>query len=187
MDATNSVNIDTSPVLEDGAETTEKAIPSGHTKRKWKLRMRPVDDDEDQDWWAASTAIPLLAATTGPLANVMSIAALVSPWRNNYDPAFPGIDAKSVGFPDPKWCLGLNGASLACGCIGNIFLLFNFTQKVRYIVALPMTIILWYIATGIVSHTRLHPHEIGKSTRFVSLMSFKRGVARVSIKTYNIW
>ena len=34
-----------------------------------------------RDWWFASTAIPLLAATIGPLANVLSIAALVSKWR----------------------------------------------------------------------------------------------------------
>ncbi len=48
-------------------------------------------------------------------------------------------------------CIALNAASLACGFAGNIFLLFNFTRRIRYIVALPMTIILWYFATGIVS------------------------------------
>jgi potassium channel subfamily K len=32
--------------------------------------------------------------------------------------------------------------------MGNIFLLFNFTQRVRYIIALPATILLWYLATG---------------------------------------
>ena len=121
-------------------------------KRKWKFQLRPDDDDQPQDWWFCSTAIPLLAATSGPLANVMSIAALVTSWRNNYNPANPGIDEDSVGFPDPRWCLGLNGASLACGFIGNIFLLFNFTRRIRYIVALPVTIILWYFATGIVCH-----------------------------------
>ncbi len=113
------------------------------------FHFRPDDDGEPHDWWFCSTAIPLLAATTGPLANVMSIAALVTSWRNEYDPAFPNVDAQSKGFPDPKWCLGLNGASLACGFIGNIFLLFNFTRRVRYIVALPATIICWYLATGI--------------------------------------
>ncbi len=118
-------------------------------RRKWMFHLRPDDDGEPQDWWFCSTAIPLLAATTGPLANVMSIAALVTSWRNEYDPAFPNVDAQSKGFPDPKWCLGLNGASLACGFIGNIFLLFNFTRRVRYIVALPATIIFWYFATGI--------------------------------------
>ena len=113
--------------------------------------MRPDDDDEDQDWWFASTAIPLLAATMGPLANVMSIAALVTPWRNNYAAGNLGVDELSMGFDDPTWVLGLNGASLACGFIGNLFLLLNFTKRVRYILALPMTIILWYLATGIVS------------------------------------
>jgi len=127
-----------------------QTLPEKHKRRKfWKLSPRPIDDDEPQDWWFCSTAIPLLAATTGPLANVMSIAALVTSWRNNYDPIAPGVDAQSTGFPDPKWCLGLNGASLACGFIGNLFLLFNFTQRIRYIVALPVTIILWYFATGI--------------------------------------
>ena len=119
-------------------------------KQKWKFHLRPDDDDQPQDWWFCSTAIPLLAATTGPLANVMSIAALVTSWRNKYNPVNPGIDADSTGFPDPRWCLGLNGASLACGFIGNIFLLFNFTRRIRYIVALPVTIVLWYFATGIV-------------------------------------
>lgn len=132
--------------------TDEPAEPEVLGKQKWKFHLRPDDDDQPQDWWFCSTAIPLLAATTGPLANVMSIAALVTSWRNNYDPANPGIDADSTGFPDPRWCLGLNGASLACGFAGNIFLLFNFTRRIRYIVALPVTIVLWYFATGIVCH-----------------------------------
>ena len=121
------------------------------TKQLWRFRLRPDDDDEPQDWWFASTAIPLLAATTGPLANVMSISALITSWRCRFDPAYPEQDAKAIGFPDPRWCIGLNGASLACGFAGNMFLLLNFTQRVRYILALPMTIILWYFATGLVS------------------------------------
>lgn len=91
-----------------------KSPPQLQEKKKrrkfWKFRPRAVEDDEPQDWWFCSTAIPLLAATTGPLANVMSIAALVTSWRNNYVPGFPGVDEDSIGFPDPKWCLGLNGA-----------------------------------------------------------------------------
>lgn len=133
--------------------TTEPPVPEIQEKQKRRtFHLRPDDDGQPQDWWFCSTAIPLLAATTGPLANVMSIAALVTSWRNNYDLASPGIDSESTGFPDPRWCLGLNGASLACGFAGNIFLLFNFTRRVRYIVALPVTIILWYFATGIVCH-----------------------------------
>lgn len=104
---------------------------SSRTLWRWRFRMRPEDDDEDQDWWFASTAIPLLAATTGPLANVMSIAALITPWRANYQVGRLGQDLYAVGFPDPRWCIALNAASLACGFIGNIFLLFNFTRRIR--------------------------------------------------------
>lgn len=141
------------PKPEERHDTPTKLLePAGtSTRHLWKFRMRPDDDDEPQDWWFASTAIPLLAATFGPLANVMSIAALITSWRNNYDSRNPGVDALSVGFKDPHWCVALNAASLVCGFVGNVFLLFNFTRRVRYIVALPATIILWYFATGIVS------------------------------------
>jgi potassium channel subfamily K len=68
-------------------------------------------------WWFASTAIPLLAATIGPLSNVLSIAALVTPWRVTLpnDGALPeGIDDAGVGITDPKWyvCLRLSSPSL---------------------------------------------------------------------------
>lgn len=105
---------------------------------------------KSRDWWFASTGIPLLAATLGPMANVFSIAALVSPWRAMYtDPLL--IDDTAIGYPDANWCVVLNAVSLAFGFGGNFFLLFNFTQAVRYIVALPVTIILWFFATGILT------------------------------------
>ncbi len=46
-------------------------------------------------------------------------------------------------------CIALNATSLACGFIGNLFLLFNFTRSIRYVISLPATIILFYFATGI--------------------------------------
>ncbi|CZR62243.1 related to potassium channel [Phialocephala subalpina] len=117
-----------------------------------KFRLRGKTDDLPQDWWFASTAIPLLAATIGPLANVLSIAALVSKWRvtlpNNG--ALPeGTDDAGVDIADPHWEVILNAISLACGFFGNFCLLLNFTRRIRYIVALPATIISWYFATGI--------------------------------------
>ncbi|KAL6719895.1 Potassium channel [Lecanora helva] len=159
-DTTGGSDASTSTLQREQRNPTQipEEQPKKH-RRKWKFHLRPDDDEEPQDWWFCSTAIPLLAATTGPLANVLSIAALVTSWRNKYDPAHPGVDSESVGFPDPKWCLGLNGASLACGFIGNIFLLFNFTRRVRYIVALPVTIILWYFATGILMGITISMNE----------------------------
>ncbi|CAG8909114.1 unnamed protein product [Penicillium egyptiacum] len=116
-----------------------------------QFHMRPPEDDEPQSWWIASTAIPLVAATTGPLANVMSIVALVVPWRSkilSYEDSAAG-NLIQEGYPDPRWTTSLNVVSLCCGIVGNMFLLFNFTQIVRYIIALPVTIILWFIAAGI--------------------------------------
>ncbi|OBT51846.1 hypothetical protein VE04_08010 [Pseudogymnoascus sp. 24MN13] len=120
---------------------------------KRKACRPQLEKDEKQDWWFASTVIPLLAAFAGPIANVLSIAALVTYWRNNYSPAAPGNDEDSVGFPDPPWCIALKSVSLACGIAGNISLLLNFTRRIRYIVVLPITIISWYFAAGILTST----------------------------------
>lgn len=135
-----------------------------HSHRKHrevpKLRFRAADDDLPTDWWFASTAIPLLAATFAPMANMISIEALVVPWRNNViDPDNRVYyQATSVGYPDPSWCIDLNIASLVCGFVGNLFLLLNFTKRVRYIVALPATIILFYISAGILTGITLSMH-----------------------------
>lgn len=98
------------------------------------------------------------------MANVFSIAALVTSWRMCLVPSvstpadaaiciYSGgdlvLDQAGFHYPDPRWCYYMNVASLVVGFVGNIFLLFNFTNRVRYIIALPVTIIMWYFATGI--------------------------------------
>jgi potassium channel subfamily K len=133
--------------------------------------MRPPEDDEPQFWWIASTAIPLVAAAAGPLANVMSIVALVMPWRSKIIDRIEGPAGNWIqeGYDDPHWygpsgsgntvdiadrvdrIIAMNAVSLVCGVVGNVFLLFNFTTFVRYIIALPVTIVSWFLATGIVS------------------------------------
>jgi hypothetical protein len=45
-------------------------------------------------------------------------------------------------------CYWINVASLICGFMGNLFLLLNFTQRIRYIIALPATIVFWYLSSG---------------------------------------
>jgi potassium channel subfamily K len=113
-----------------------------------------------------------MAATLGPLANVSSIAALVTSWRQtNFVDGAHVPDFEGVTFPDPKWyvrsrkvggdfcywvmidaeivrCYWINVASLICGFLGNLFLLLNFTQRIRYIIALPTTIVFWYLSSG---------------------------------------
>ena len=66
-----------------------------------------------RSWWFASTAIPLLAATIGPMANVMSIAALVSPWRvslPNNGELPEGADDNGIGIEDPRWCVSFTSS-----------------------------------------------------------------------------
>ncbi|KAF7173156.1 hypothetical protein CNMCM5623_005375 [Aspergillus felis] len=132
--------------------------PSDHPRRQsfreWlrgQFHLRPPDDDEPQDWWLASTAVPLVAAATGPLANVMSIVALVMPWRCHifFDQKDSLGNPLQVGFSDPRWCIALNATSLALGILGNAFLLCNFTRIIRYIVALPASIICWSASTAL--------------------------------------
>jgi len=84
--------------------------------RWWKFTLRPWNDENEADWWFAGTAIPLIAATVGPLANVLSIAALVTSWRmclvdgvNAAICPWDGDSTSIVGdlyghaFPDPTW------------------------------------------------------------------------------------
>lgn len=89
-----------------GSSDSESTRPHSlwHSLRG-NFHLRPPDDDEPQDWWIASTAIPLVAATAAPLANVMSIVALVMPWRNNVDYGTVSSSGGPVqqGFPDPHW------------------------------------------------------------------------------------
>ncbi|KAJ5246622.1 hypothetical protein N7468_001605 [Penicillium chermesinum] len=132
-------------------EATKADQASLWRRFKGNFQMRPPEDDEPQSWWIASTAIPLVAAAAGPLANVMSIVALVMPWRSRIISRSTGPAGNWVqeGYDDPHWSTGMNAASLVCGVVGNIFLLLNFTQAVRYIIALPVTIILWFLAPAI--------------------------------------
>ncbi|KAI1264222.1 hypothetical protein F5Y18DRAFT_428310 [Xylariaceae sp. FL1019] len=92
------------------------------------LKLRGKQDDLPRNWWFASTAVPLIAATQGPFSNVLS---------------------NGRELQDPQWELALNGVSLACGFAGNFLLLLHFVGRVRYIIALPLSIILWLLASGI--------------------------------------
>lgn len=138
-------------IQESSREATYKTQDGDSRPNHWKI-WRKRTGGLDPGWWFASTGIPLLAATLGPLANISSIAALVTSWRqDNYLDGVFVADLYGVPYADPRWCYWLNAVSLICGFLGNIFLLFNFTQKIRYIIALPATIAFWYISSGLLT------------------------------------
>ncbi|KAK0712228.1 hypothetical protein B0T21DRAFT_427200 [Apiosordaria backusii] len=117
-----------------------------------RIKLRGRSDNLPQKWWFASTAIPLIAATIGPFSNVLSIVSLVSPWRltlpDNGVPSSDnhGSDDAAWGIPDPKWEIIPNIFSIIFGFLGHLFLLLNFTRRVRYIVALPLSIQFWLLS-----------------------------------------
>ncbi|KAK4202840.1 hypothetical protein QBC40DRAFT_338077 [Triangularia verruculosa] len=117
-----------------------------------RIKLRGRSDNLPQKWWFASTAIPLIAATIGPFSNVLSIVSLVSPWRltlpDNGTPFSDnrGSDDAAWGIPDPKWEIIPNIFSIIFGFLGHLFLLLNFTRRVRYIVALPLSILFWLLS-----------------------------------------
>ena len=64
------------------------------------------------------------------------------------------------------------------GFVGNFALLLNFTRRIRYIVALPVTIFCWYIATSIVSlpnvtALRTHAYSISQLIGIMVTMNEK--------------
>ncbi|KAF9465687.1 hypothetical protein BDZ94DRAFT_1214030, partial [Collybia nuda] len=110
-----------------------------------------VDEDEEEvgffqpkRWWFTSTAFPLIAGTFGPLANLFSVCALVQTWRVSIPPGM--TEAQGLRIKDPPWLLALNSVSLALALLANVLLLLNFAHRIRYSIAQPLTITLWYLA-----------------------------------------
>ncbi|ODQ66856.1 voltage-gated potassium channel, partial [Nadsonia fulvescens var. elongata DSM 6958] len=87
-------------------------------------------------WYMVSVHFPLIAASCGPLANMLAVVALVDPWKVETDVS---QSRKSV-HRDLVWILSCNGVSLFCGCLANISLLLNFSGRVRYNVSQAISI-----------------------------------------------
>ena len=89
-------------------------------------------------WYFISSYFPLICACLGPIANMLSVIALIVHWKVKID--------NSKLIPDEKYLLILNSLSLAFGIIGNVSLLMNFSKAVRYLVAQIISITCWIIA-----------------------------------------
>ena len=92
-------------------------------------------------WFLISSYFPLIAACLGPLANMISIIALIQHWRQ--DPT------TEVLIPDPHSVLVMNALSLALGIIGNISLLMNFSRSVKYLITQCVSICAWFCASAL--------------------------------------
>ncbi|KAK6354779.1 Potassium channel [Orbilia brochopaga] len=115
-------------------------------------------------WWFAAKGIPLVAATIGPLANLTSVAALVSPWRANLPTKGENAYDERFGTPflDPSWVIGINAGSLFFGVIGNFFLMCNYSRRLRYVIAMPFTILGWFLSSGMLASIMIATHVYHK-------------------------
>ncbi|EWC44297.1 hypothetical protein DRE_01123 [Drechslerella stenobrocha 248] len=138
-----------SPTME-GAMTAFE--PGDEEANMQELEETPKQGDSEDHLpgmhWMFGIIFPLMSATLGPVANVMSICALVIPWRDYIPPNVSGASAENgIKIHDPAWCLALNAISLACGFAANAILLLNLARRIQSTSLQPFTIALWYIAS----------------------------------------
>ncbi|KAG7095734.1 hypothetical protein E1B28_006444 [Marasmius oreades] len=119
-----------------GEHSNVKRRKSSQAKKAEEERER-VDFLRPTRWWLVSTLFPLISGTLGPLANLFSVCALVQTWR---------IGPNGERINDPGWLVAINTISLAFALAANFLLLFTFARRTRYLVALPIIIILWCLA-----------------------------------------
>ncbi|KAL1746868.1 hypothetical protein HDZ31DRAFT_80905 [Schizophyllum fasciatum] len=115
-------------------------------------------------WWMLSTGFPLIAGTFGPLANLFSVCALVQTWRVRI--SSDGNERNGERVPDPHWVLAPNIVSLVLAVAANMFLLMNFGHRLRYTIAQPLTVALWYLSfvlllvpLALSKHMLLYPRD----------------------------
>ncbi|KAF8198204.1 hypothetical protein K438DRAFT_1717847 [Mycena galopus ATCC 62051] len=140
--------------IQDSYKSAEHHIKTDSPKKEHEhgtgiraaFRKELQEDEEEEEvgyfqpkrWWFTSTAFPLVAGTFGPLANFFSICALSQDWRQYV--------ADGSAIPDPRWLNLVTGFSLAMSLLANSFLLANFGHVLRYSIAQPITICLWYLS-----------------------------------------
>ncbi|KAJ7748768.1 hypothetical protein DFH07DRAFT_923344 [Mycena maculata] len=129
--------------LPDGGKTDN--VKENGLRAEFRREMKEDDEEEEvgyfqpKRWWFTSTAFPLIAGTFGPLANFFSICTQSQSWRE--------YTADGSLIPDPKWVTAVTSISLAMSLLANFVLLANFGHLLRYSVAQPLTIGLWFISS----------------------------------------
>ncbi|KAF8959169.1 hypothetical protein BDZ97DRAFT_1839267 [Flammula alnicola] len=153
-DPPNETDTSLDPINEKSSEQNTHSDQNGdlqepekrhkhHSQRKPRHHYDEVDEEESSIyqptlWWFTSTAFPLFAGTFGPIASLFSVCGLVETWRIGRD------DGRRIR--DPTWTIGLNASSLFLAFFANIILLFNFARRIRYAIAQPLSISLWYMS-----------------------------------------
>ncbi|KAH9434295.1 hypothetical protein MCOR27_001281 [Pyricularia oryzae] len=126
---------DRQSVTDHGGEASEVLQPIHETQ----AHLDPTR------WWFASSAFPMMAGTLGPVASAFSICALVRPWRQHMPPGTNISQAEFV--QDPTYLIAVNAVQLAVAIVANLFLLLNMARRIRFTIAMPVTIVGWYLSS----------------------------------------
>jgi potassium channel subfamily K, other eukaryote len=94
-----------------------------------------------------ATLFPLIAGTFGPMASMFNICAIAIPWRLVVNPDSEESNGQRI--EDPKWLVGVNIVSLVIAIFANVSLLGQMTNRLRYNISGPITIVGFFLS-GIV-------------------------------------
>jgi potassium channel subfamily K len=78
------------------------------------------------------------------MASMFNICAIAISWRVIVDPNSKEANGQKI--PDPHWLVGVNIVSLAIAIIANLSLLGQMTNRLRYNISGPITIIGFYVS-----------------------------------------
>jgi potassium channel subfamily K len=146
-----------------------------------------------------ATLFPLVAGTFGPMASMFNICAIAIPWRVVVDTDLK--EANGHRIPDPQWLVGVNIASLAIAVMANVSLLGQMTNRLRYNISGPITIVGFFIS-GIVDiglvgaasshHLPLPPTPNATYSQAFYYAAFSGGIyvilaMMLSVTAYGIW
>lgn len=127
----------------DFKDSSNAVYPSQHVLHANRFTIGMMTRSPGTDlfsfWFTVSTFTPTILACLGPLANMISIAAIVDPWRLSMD--------DTTVIRDKSWVLAINIVSLIAGFSANILLVLNFTGRIQYTFAQVGSIFMWLCAS----------------------------------------
>ncbi|KAK4175282.1 hypothetical protein QBC36DRAFT_331800 [Triangularia setosa] len=163
-----------------GGEKIDEHLNAADPDGKRLPKQQPEHEQMHLDpsrWWFASSAFPMIAGTLGPVASAFSICALARPWRQDY---LPGSDMDAAPFiRDPTWLTIINAIQLLIALIANMALLLNMTQRLRFSIAQPVTIVGWYISSiclVALTATASGPLAIEPTSQYIWSQAFYYGI-----------
>lgn len=146
---------------ENGNSLGTETVSKQERAREYRLKDEEdaiLDYNSPIHWWFVSTLFPLIAGTFGPMASAFNIMALAVEWRTKISPT--STESEGTHIPDPTWNVVVNAISLALAVIANLALLAQMTDRMRYSISAPITIVGWYISSflliGLVSACPAH-------------------------------